>query len=184
MTKRDPNPALSDFLASVEKKAYRMAQLAINDREEAFDIVQDAMISLVKRYGQKEPQQWRPLFYRILHNRIQDHYRRAKTRRMVFGWFSGQQDDDETGTVDPVNNAADATPGGSEQLKSSRAVAALDEAISQLPLRQQQAVMLRLWEGLSVAETAHAMRCSHGSVKTHYSRAISKLRETLGEHWP
>ncbi len=182
MRAHDDNPELSNFLASVEKRAYRMAQLAINDREEAFDIVQDAMISLVRRYGGRDPQQWRPLFYRILQNRIQDHYRRAKTRQMIFGWFSCGGDDGEGDN--PIDNAADHTPEVSEQLKSSRAVVALDEAIAQLPLRQQQAVMLRLWEGLDVAETARAMRCSAGSVKTHYSRAIGKLRETLGEHWP
>ena len=183
MTSENHRQALSDFLASTEKRAYRMAQLATGDGDEALDIVQDAMLKLVKHYSQKAPEQWRPLFYRILHNRIQDHHRRHKIRRAVFGWL-GQERDDHDALPDPLDNAPAAGPDAADQLKSARAMGVMERAIRQLPARQQQALMLRLWEGMDVAETATAMACSPGSVKTHYARAIAKLRETLGDHWP
>lgn len=183
MSKHDDNLTLSRFLADVEKRAFRMAHFATGDKEEALDIVQDTMMSLVKRYANKEPDQWRPLFYRILNNRIKDHYRRAKTKSMVFGWF-GRSSEEEDAELDPIAQSPDLGANVVEQVKADRAMVALDDAIRQLPQRQQQAVMLRLWEGLDVAQTAQAMGCSDGSVKTHYSRAVAKLRESLGDHWP
>jgi len=172
--------AMSDFLGDVESRAFRMAQIATGSRDDALDIVQDAMIRLVNKYADKDRDHWKPLFYRILNNRINDYHRRAKTRRLLLGWIGSdsgeEQQDDYEGVADTLET--------DEQLKARRAIVAMDQAIRALPQRQQQAVMLRLWEGLDVADTAQAMGCTEGSVKTHYSRAIAKLRETLGEHWP
>ncbi len=173
--------ALSDFLADVEKRAFRMAQISTGNRDDALDIVQDAMIKLVNNYADKDAEQWPPLFYRILNNRINDHHRRNKTRQRLFGWFSTHPDDKSS---DEIENAPSMKPEASEQLKSQRAVQHLDQALTALPQRQQQAVMLRLWEGMDVATTAKSMGCTQGSVKTHYSRAITKLRTSLGDHWP
>ncbi len=180
MSSSEEPTSLEAFLASVEKRAYRMAQIATGDSEEAFDIVQDAMLKLVRHYRHKPPRQWRPLFYRVLHNHINDHHRRARRRTGWLGWLMGP---DEEGN-DPVDTLPDRAPAIGDQLKARGALGALEQVVARLPRRQQQALMLRLWEGLDVAETARAMGCTQGSVKTHYARAIAKLREELGEHWP
>ncbi|UCB56386.1 MAG: RNA polymerase sigma factor [Thiotrichales bacterium] len=172
--------ALNRFLASVEKRAFRMAELATSSQDHALDIVQDAMLSLVKNYSQKSEAEWGPLFHRILQSKIRDWYRRSRTRNSVFSWLRTFSDDNENDSPDPIQQAADTVTlapddsAGNEQLMAI----ALD-AIRQLPLRQQQAFLLRAWEGLDVRETARAMNCSQGSVKTHYSRASKALRRSL-----
>jgi RNA polymerase sigma-70 factor (ECF subfamily) len=176
----DNREALNRFLASVEKRAFRMAEIATGNRDHALDIVQDAMMSLVKSYSHKNESDWGPLFHRILQSKIRDWYRRSRTRNSVFTWLRPFNDDDENNRQDPIQRAPDTvslTPddsAGNEQLLD----VALD-AIRQLPLRQQQAFMLRAWEGLDVKETARAMSCSQGSVKTHYSRATRALKKNL-----
>ena len=174
---------MNRFLAEVEKKAFRMAQVALRDVDEALDIVQDAMFTLVRKYAHKPQAEWRPLFYRILQNRITDAHRRNTVKRRLFFSDRVVRDGDEE-MVDLVENAPDrasAAPDVRAQLDG--AAEELSNAVAQLPHRQQQAFMLRTLEGLSVADTARAMKCSEGSVKTHYSRALSRLREMLEDHW-
>jgi RNA polymerase sigma-70 factor (ECF subfamily) len=172
--------ALNRFLAGIEKRAFRMAELATNDHEHAMDIVQDAMLSLVKNYSHKGEKDWGPLFHRILQSKIRDWYRRSRTRNSVFSWLRSAGDDSDEGTYDPIQQAADPvslkpdSSAGNEQLMNIAL-----EAIRQLPLRQQQAFLLRAWEGYDVRETATAMGCSQGSVKTHYSRATKALKRSL-----
>lgn len=167
---------LNLFLADVERRALRIAEIAVRDRDEALDIVQDAMIRLARRYGRRNPEEWRPLFYRILRNRINDWHRRQRVRRAIFGGRnSGSENLPEQVAIDP------AEPG--QQAQHAQALRQLERAIRELPARQQEAFMLRTFEGLSVAETAEAMRCTTGSVKTHHFRALRFLREQLGEHW-
>ncbi len=176
----DNQEALNRFLAGVEKRAFRMAEIATGDRDHALDIVQDAMMALVKNYGHKSEADWGPLFHRILQSKIRDWYRRARTRNGVFTWLRGYNDDDENNRQDPIQRAADMdalTPDDSAGNDQLMAVAI--EAIRWLPLRQQQAFMLRAWEGMDVRETARAMNCSQGSVKTHYSRATRALKKNL-----
>jgi RNA polymerase sigma-70 factor (ECF subfamily) len=173
---------LDRFLAEVEKRALRIAEIAIRDRDEALDLVQEAMIKLVRNYAGRPDDEWTPLFYRILQNGVRDWHRRQAVRNRVMVWFgrAGSDDDDR----DPVAGAPD--PAGrtpDENLQSDEAMASLELAVAALPRRQREAFMLRTFEGLDVAGTAAAMGCSQGSVKTHYSRAIHSLRETLGEHW-
>jgi RNA polymerase sigma-70 factor (ECF subfamily) len=172
---------LDAFLASVERRALRIAEFATGSREEALDIVQDAMLKLAQRYADRDADEWAPLFQRILQNRIRDWYRRSKVRRRWTAWLrrgDGDQDDPLEALPDGDHVRPD------HALSGERALRALQEVFQTLPLRQQQAVVLRLWEGLDVAQTADAMGCSAGSVKTHYSRAIGVLREKLGAHWP
>lgn len=173
---------LDSFLSSIQGRAFRMAQLATGDKEEALDLVQDAMFKLVEKYGARPPVEWQPLFYRILQSRINDWYRRSSVRnrhRVVLA-----NDDEETG-YDPIQASKD--PNGrspDEELQNASSMEKLQVALEQLPLRQQQAFLLRAWEGLDVKQTAQAMSCAEGSVKTHYSRAIHNLREQLGDYWP
>ncbi|HKK04833.1 MAG TPA: RNA polymerase sigma factor [Gammaproteobacteria bacterium] len=172
---------LDGFLAGVERRAFRMARIATGSRDEALDIVQDAMLALAKRYGDREPAEWGPLFHRILQSRIRDWYRRQQVRRRVFGWLGGS--DDEQG--DPLDAVADErTAGPAGEHAQTRFSEALERALRALPMRQQQAFLLRAWEGLDVAETARAMGITEGSVKTHYSRAVHALRDKLEGHAP
>ena len=172
--------ALGGFLSSVEKRAFRIARIATGDAEEALDIVQDTMFKLVEKYAEKPPEEWPALFHSILQSRIRDWYRRARVRRAVMGFLSK---DDESG-VDPIQEAGDGAGRSPDyQLHMDDTVDELDRALNALPLRQQQAFLLRVWEGLDVRSTATAMGCSEGSVKTHYSRAVHTLRDKLGEYW-
>jgi len=175
----EPLANLDRFLASVERRALRIAEFAIGNRDDAMDIVQDAMLQLVGRYAQRGPDEWGPLFHRILQNRIRDSYRRAKTRHRWLSWLRPGVDDE-----DPIANIPDPHAAGPADLAvHGQAGEALELALSRLPYRQQQAFLLRAWEGLDVAETAAAMNCSEGSVKTHFSRAVHTLREQLEGHW-
>ena len=168
------------FLRGVEARAYRIALVQIRDRHEALDIVQDAMIRLVQRYASRPSEEWPPLFYRILQNRIRDVQRRRAVRTRVLSFFGGTASEEDH---DPIAEAH--APRGEnplEQVTADDAMRALERALNDLPARQREAFMLRNFEGLDVAQTAAAMGCTEGSVKTHYSRAVHRLREVLAEH--
>jgi RNA polymerase sigma-70 factor (ECF subfamily) len=172
---------LNQFLAGVERRALRIAEIAVRDRDEALDLVQDAMIRLSRKYASRPEEEWTPIFYRILQNGVRDWHRRRKVRNRVMVWFGQGKDDDG---YDPVAAAPDPDARApDDELQASEAMQRLEIAIRELPDRQREAFMLRTFEGLDVAGTAAAMGCSEGSVKTHYSRAVHSLRESLGEHW-
>ncbi|WP_243047582.1 RNA polymerase sigma factor [Dyella sp. RRB7] len=173
-------PASMDaFLAQVERRAFRMAELNLGHREDALDAVQDAMLRLVKHYSDKPAQEWTPLFWGILRRRIVDLQRRRKVRSIMVGWLGGR---DEDGDELPMWEPADNSPGPLERLHDAQSYADMAAAVKLLPQRQREAFMLRVLEGLDVAETAQAMGCSEGSVKTHLSRALQRLRDQL-EEW-
>ncbi|MGB5679025.1 MAG: RNA polymerase sigma factor [Gammaproteobacteria bacterium] len=172
--------ALNRFLATVEMRAYRMAELATGNPDQAMDIVQDAMLALVKNYSHKNEADWGPLFHRILQSKIRDWYRRSRTRNRVFGWLYTRNDENDTDAADPIQQAADTTSLSPDSSANNEQLMDVTlKAIRQLPLRQQQAFLLRAWEGFDVRETAKAMGCSQGSVKTHYSRASKTLKKNL-----
>lgn len=139
------------------------------------------MLALIRNYAGRAQAEWGPLFHSILQSRIRDWYRRARVRNRFRVWLRAD-DEDEADPLQNLPDGAGAEPSG--QVEAQRTLAALEQALARLPLRQRQAFLLRAWEGLDVAQTARAMSCSEGSVKTHYSRACHALRETLGEHWP
>jgi RNA polymerase sigma-70 factor, ECF subfamily len=179
----DQTRELEKFLAEIERRAFRMAEIALRDADDALDVVQDAMLKLVRSYGAKPSAEWRPLFYRILENGIRDLQRRRTVRGRLMAWLPGPKEDPDGDAPDPMDSVADDSPDAPELLMQRQAMEQLEKSLQALPARQREAFMLRNFEGLDVAGTAVAMGCSEGSVKTHYSRAVHALREELGEIW-
>jgi RNA polymerase sigma-70 factor, ECF subfamily len=177
---------LEQFLASVEKRAFKIANFAVRDPDDALDIVQDAMLQLARRYAHLASAQWQPLFYRILQNRVRDYQRQRTLRKKIFGWFPGLQfgqATDSDARDDELEAVVDTAQEPQERVVTDQAMCALELALQQLPARQLQAFLLRTMEGMDVAATAQAMGCTQGSVKTHYSRAVHALRARLGDVW-
>ena len=163
--------SLDAFLAGVERRALRRAQFATRDRDEALDLVQDAMLRLARSYAGRPPDEWPGLFHRILVNRIRDWHRARKLRRRIFFWEpDGPGDTEERNAIENVADPQGAD--GEAELQGAQLAGQLEQAMLQLPPRQRETFELRVWEGLSVEETAAAMGCSAGSVKTHLSRAL------------
>lgn len=177
---------LSDFLRSVEKRAFKRAHYATQNVDAALDIVQDSMIRLAEKYGDRDISEWPMLFQRILGNAILDWHRRQKVRA---SWMSNlsdfrASDDDSSGDFDLLESleirSAEGHGEGSDRLvERAQTLQILDAEISRLPQRQREAFLLRYWEGLDVSEAAEAMGCSQGSVKTHCSRATQTLARAL-----
>ena len=174
---------LEKFLADIERRAFRMAQVALRDPDDAMDVVQDTMLKLARNYASRPSNEWRPLFYRILENGIRDLQRRRSVRKRFMTWLPGAKEDPDNEAQDPLENVADQAAPIPEELMRDQAMQQLEVSLRGLPARQREAFMLRNFEGLDVAETATAMGCSEGSVKTHYSRAVHTLREQLDEAW-
>jgi len=160
-----------------------MALFAVKDVDGALDIVQDAMHDFVRRYREKPEAEWAAIFFRVVQSRITDAHRRQNVKTRIMCWLGRDRQDLEA--EDPIEQIP--APGRNDPLHVLERQAlgtALEEAIGSLPLRQQQAFLLRSWEGLDVADTATAMACSDGSVKTHYFRAVQTLRKRLEEFYP
>jgi RNA polymerase sigma-70 factor (ECF subfamily) len=153
------------------------AELATRDREAAQDIVQDAMLTLFNKYGSHDPSSWGPLFHRILHSRMMDHFRRETRRRKWISFIDPIADDDEDDPMQYIPETVDSNP--LVLLQRADNTEAVIAAVGQLPLRQQQAFMLRAWEGYDTVQTAEIMGCAEGSVKTHYFRALNAIRASL-----
>ncbi len=175
---------LSDFLASVERRAFKHAAYAVHDEHAALDIVQDAMIKLAERYGDKPAEEFPPLFQRILQNTIRDYFRRQKVRSARFSLFSSftpPQSEDEADALDFLQDEENASQPATPHTAAAgqQLVVLVEAALRQLPARQREAFLLRYWEGLDTAETAVVMGCSEGSVKTHCSRATTTMAHIL-----
>src|ERR1700675_4892014 len=160
------------FLAEIERRAFRMAQVALRDPDDVLDVVQDAMLRLARNYSAKPSAEWRPLFYRILENGIRDLQRRRTVRKKFMVWLPGSNDDPDNQAQDPLDNVPDAGPDAPELMMRSQAMEQLEVSLRGLPARQREAFMLRNFEGMDVAETATAIVSPEGSVKTHYSRLV------------
>lgn len=176
---------LSDFLSRVEQRAFKQAVYAVRDADAALDIVQDAMIKLAEKYGDRPAAELPLVFTRILQNRIHDWFRRQKVRNAWVTLFSNMgKKSDENDDFDPLESLSapdesEIHQDGAQKLEQSQLLQALETEISKLPARQREAFLMRYWDELSITETALAMRCSEGSVKTHCSRAAQALAKAL-----
>jgi len=175
---------LSDFLKGVERRAFKRTVYHVRDEEAALDIVQDSMMKLAEHYGDKPPNEIPLLFQRILSNCTLDWFRRQKTRRALFSNMSDFETSNEDGEFDLLEHfTIDADTRESESAEDSTRRAQIfhqiEEQIAALPGRQREAFLMRYWEEMDVAETAAAMGCSEGSVKTHCSRAVHALSKAL-----
>ena len=171
---------MQKFLSSIEGRAFSMAQFATKNREDALDIVQDSMFKLVQKYSAQPAEQWKPLFYSILQTRILDWHRRQSVHNRFRSWLHWDEEDDSENPIEQVADAPQAAP--DMALQDVQFGDDLNKALNVLPLRQQQVFLLRVWEGMDIAETAKVMQCSESSVKTHYTRALEKLKLQLGAH--
>jgi RNA polymerase sigma-70 factor (ECF subfamily) len=175
----DNRQRMQDFLAGIEGRAFRIAQFATHNRDDALELVQEAMMKLVQNYTDKAVEEWNPLFYSILQTRIRDWHRRQSVRNRFRTWFAWHEEDE---VEDPLEQApADASWDPASSLENEQFMQRLNQVLGELPYRQQQVFLLRIWEGMDIAQTAEAMQCSESSVKTHHARALQKLREQLEE---
>jgi RNA polymerase sigma-70 factor, ECF subfamily len=175
---------LSAFLKGVERRAFKQAVFAVREQEAALDIVQDAMLRLAEKYGDRPSAELPLLFHRIMQNAIRDWFRRQKVRSLwttLLSSLAPGRDDDEQDPLETLEVAAGSSPEGTpgEQLERTQVLEIIEEELSRLPGRQREAFVMRYWEELDVAETARRMRCSEGSVKTHCSRATHALAAAL-----
>ena len=175
---------LSDFLKSVEKRAFKRAVYAVRDEDAALDIVQDTMIRLAEKYFDRPAAELPLLFQRILSNATMDWFRRQKVRNSVVRNFSefepagGDGDFDILESLEILGGSL-ASESASDSVSRAQILLAVEDEVAQLPARQREAFLLRYWEELDVAETAASMGCSEGSVKTHCSRAVHALAKAL-----
>jgi len=176
---------LSDFLESVERRAFKQAVYAVRKDEAALDIVQDAMIKLAEKYGDKPAAELPMLFQRILQTTILDYFRREKVRTTWVSLFSGlsreKGEDDDFDILETYESeeGSSAQESSADQVERMQILAVIDAEVQKLPTRQREAFLMRYWQDMDVAETAEAMGCSEGSVKTHCSRATHALAEAL-----
>lgn len=168
----------------MERRAYKQALFGVRDDHAALDIVQDAMLKLAEKYGDRPAGELPLLFQRILQNVIRDFYRRQKVRALwttpVSALFGSDNDEDhdplEALEVESASASFESPP---QQLARAQVLALIEKALEKLPTRQRQAFLLRYWEEMDVAEAAQIMGCSEGSVKTHCSRATHALAAIL-----
>src|SRR4051812_48620857 len=175
---------LSAFLKGVERRAFKQAVFAVRDQEAALDIVQDAMLRLAEKYGDRPAAELPLLFHRIVQNAIRDWFRRQKVRSLwttLLSSLTPNREDDEQDPLETleVADGSNYAAGPAEQLEQSQLLEIIEKELTRLPERQREAFIMRYWEELDVAETARRMRCSEGSVKTHCSRATHTLAAAL-----
>ena len=178
---------LSDFLTQVERRAFKQTAYAVRDEHAALDILQDAMMKLAEKYAMRPANEFPMLFQRILQNTMRDFWRRQKVRNIWTSLLSSfsvtgedGEDSDPLEVLTSTDNDARVEP--EAQLEQRQTMALIEEALTKLPTRQREAFVMRYWEDMDVAETALAMGCSQGSVKTHCSRAVRALAATLEKH--
>ncbi|HEY6135422.1 MAG TPA: RNA polymerase sigma factor [Rubrivivax sp.] len=175
---------LSNFLKGVEKRAFKRTAFTVRDDDAALDIVQDAMIRLAERYADRPAEELPLIFPRILSNATMDWFRRQKVRGALFSNMSDFEtpgDDADFDLLESMESAEGSlgAESAAESVSRAQILLSIESEITELPARQREAFLLRYWEEFDVAETAAAMGCSEGSVKTHCSRAVHALAKAL-----
>ena len=175
---------LNDFLRTVDRRAFKRTAYLVRDDDAALDIVQDAMIKLAENYFDRPAAELPLLFQRILSNATMDWFRRQKVRNAVVRNFSDFESAGSDGDFDILETlealgGSLATESTADTASRAQILLAIEAEVARLPGRQREAFLLRYWEELDVAETAAAMGCSEGSVKTHCSRAVHALSTAL-----
>ena len=175
---------LSDFLRSVDKRAFKRTLYAVRDEDAALDIVQDTMVRLAQRYADRPAAELPLLFQRILSNATMDWFRRQKVRNAVLSNLSDLEGSAEDADFDLLESLESlestlGTESAADAVSRTQLLQLIEAEIADLPARQREAFLLRYWEEFDVAETAEVMGCSQGSVKTHCSRAVQALAKAL-----
>jgi RNA polymerase sigma-70 factor (ECF subfamily) len=175
---------LSDFLKSVDKRAFKRTVFAVRQDDAALDIVQDAMIRLAEKYADRPAAELPMLFQRILSNATMDWFRRQKVRNAVvqnLSDFDSHEDDGDFDLLETLQSLDDTlgTESAADAVSRDQILRVIELEVAELPDRQREAFLLRYWEEFDVAETAVVMGCSEGSVKTHCSRAVHALAKAL-----
>jgi RNA polymerase sigma-70 factor, ECF subfamily len=175
---------LSEFLKSVEKRAFKRSVYHVRNEESALDIVQDSMMKLAEHYGDKPASELPMLFQRILVNCTLDWFRRNKTRNALFSNMSDFESPGDDGDFDLLENHESVedlqrTESAEDATRRAQIFREIESEVQQLPGRQREAFLMRYWEEMDVSETAASMGCSEGSVKTHCSRAVQALSKAL-----
>jgi RNA polymerase sigma-70 factor (ECF subfamily) len=143
------------------------------------------MIKLAEKYGDKPAAELPMLFQRILQTTILDYFRREKVRTTWISLFSGlgrREGGDEDFDILDAYEAEEGTAAAEssmDQVERAQTLRLIEAEIQKLPARQREAFLMRYWQDMDVAETAAAMGCSEGSVKTHCSRATHTLADAL-----
>jgi RNA polymerase sigma-70 factor (ECF subfamily) len=171
---------MQKFLAAIEGRAFRIAQFATHNRDDALELVQESMLKLVQKYSKHDADEWSALFYSILQSRIRDWQRRQSVRSRFRHWFALGDDEEAEDQLEQLPAAEASDP--ATRLSDEQFMERLEQELGTMPYRQQQVFLLRTWEGLDIAQTAAVMQCSESSVKTHHARALEKLRVKLEEH--
>ena len=168
----------------MERRAFKQSVFSVQEEQAALDIVQDAMLKLAENYSARPAEELPLLFQRILQNGIRDHFRRSRVRSTWTSLWSslgltGEDDEDDPLETFEVEDRSGLPTSPADRLEQSQVMAIIEESVKALPERQRQAFLLRYWEEFDVSETAKAMGCSEGSVKTHCSRAVHALAKVL-----
>ena len=185
LTREDTEQYFRSFVEKMTGRALVMMESSTGHHDVAMDIVQESFIALHQNYLKKPVDEWTPLFYTILNNRLMDWHRREQRKQKRFAWFKPVLVEQEETEIDPtllVEDPKNIDP--SEFLSQSHTLEEIQKAVARLPIRQQQAFLLRAWENMDTKTTAQIMDCSEGSVKTHYHRAIQTLRSHLSHFDP
>ncbi|MCZ6643407.1 MAG: RNA polymerase sigma factor [Gammaproteobacteria bacterium] len=158
--------AFSVFVTRHQDRVYRLAMLWLRDGSQADDALQETFLRSYTGLGRfrfrAQPHTW---LLRVLRNVCFEENRRHAAQVLGAGVDSEQ-------TTEPDLAAAQDRP---------RQLARLHNALKRLPDRQRDVVMLRVFEDLSIAETASIMGCRRGTVKAHLNKAINGLRSMLAQ---